>query len=169
MTTSITALEDALTMIRPMTHAALTTLLMNACAPPAVDQQAEVAALREAATAYHEAASAKRADEVIALYDAEPVMVPPNADLVNGLAGVQSYRFGFIETPGVELSFEIIRAEVSSAGDMGWTLSLGEITINRPEGPPGRDLVRDFHTWKKQDDGSWKVVVDMWNSGMPAG
>ncbi|GIT52402.1 MAG: hypothetical protein Ct9H300mP15_26150 [Gemmatimonadota bacterium] len=50
---------------------------------------------------------------------------------------------------------------------MGWTLSVGEITINNPEGPPGRDVVRDFHTWKKQEDGSWKVVVDMWNSELP--
>ena len=106
---------------------------------------------------------------MVALYDAQPVMVPPNAAMVDGLEGVQSYRFGFIETPGVELSFEIIRAEVSVSGDMGWTLSLGDITIDRGEGTPGRDVVRDFHTWKKQADGSWKVVVDMWNSGMPAG
>jgi ketosteroid isomerase-like protein len=169
MTSSITMHEDAPTMNRSTICAALALLPMTACAPPSVDQQAEVAALREAATAYHEAASAKRADDVVAMYDAEPMMVPPNADMVDGLEGVQDYRFGFIETPGVELSFEIIRAEVSSAGDMGWTLSLGEITINRPTGPPGRDLVRDFHTWKKQVDGSWKVVVDMWNSGMPAG
>jgi len=95
--------------------------------------------------------------------------VPPNADMVEGLSGVQGYRFGFIETPGVELEFEILRAEVSASGDMGWTLALGQITINREDAPPGRDIVRDFHTWKKQADGSWKVVVDMWNSGMPAG
>ncbi|MGI9625592.1 MAG: YybH family protein, partial [Longimicrobiales bacterium] len=91
----------------------------------------------------------------------------PNAEMVEGLAGVQTYRFGFIETPGVELRFETIRAEVSESGDIGWTLSIGDITINRPQGPPGKDIVRDFHTWKKQEDGSWKVVVDMWNSGMP--
>jgi len=155
-------------MTRIAIPAALAALLTTACAP-SVDHEAEVAALRAAATAYHEAASAKRADDVVALYDAEPIMVPPNAAMVDGLAGVQNYRFGFIETPGVELSFEIVRSEVSSSGDMGWTLSLGEITIMRSEGMPGRDRVRDFHTWKKQDDGSWKVVVDMWNSEMPAG
>ena len=92
--------------------------------------------------------------------------VNDQAELVEGLDGVRSYRFGFIETPGVELDFELLRTEVSSAGDMGWTLAIGDITINRADGPPGKGRVHDFHTWKKQADGSWKVVVDMWNSGV---
>lgn len=154
-------------MMKYSALAATSVLLAGGCAPPAIDQEAELSALREAATAYHEAASAKDVDEVVALYDEGAVMVPPNAELVEGVEGVRDYRFGFIETPGVELRFEIVRAEVSGTGDMGWTLSVGEITINRPDGPPGRDLVRDFHTWKKQADGSWKVVVDIWNSGLP--
>ncbi len=144
-------------------------LLAGACTPPSIDREAELSTLRAAAAAYHEAASSKVVDDVVALYDETAVMIPPNADMVEGLEGVRNYRFGFIETPGVDLRFEIIRAEVSSAGDMGWTLSLGHITINRPDGPPGRDLVRDFHMWKKRADGSWVVVVDMWNSGLPAG
>ena len=144
-------------------------ILITACEPQGFDREAELSALREAAATYHAAASAKEADQVVALYDESAVMVPPNADLVEGLAGVQDYRFGFIETPGVALEFEILRVEVSSSGDLGWTLSLGEITITRPDGPPGRDQVRDFHVWKKQADGSWRVVVDMWNSGLPAG
>jgi len=149
--------------------AVATALLATGCAPETMDLEAERSALREAAASYHAAATAKNVQQVVALYDETALMVPPNSDLVEGLEGVGNYRFGFIETEGVELSFEILRAEVAQSGDMGWTISLGQITINRPEGPPGRDLVRDFHTWKKQPDGSWKVVVDMWNSGLPAG
>lgn len=149
--------------------AVATAILATGCAPQQVDLEAERSALRDAASSYHAAATAKNVDQVVALYDETALMVPPNSDLVEGLEGVGNYRFGFIETEGVELSFEILRAEVAESGDMGWTISLGQITINRPEGPPGRDLVRDFHTWKKQPDGSWKVVVDMWNSGLPAG
>ena len=149
--------------------AAASLLLAGGCAPPTTDSSAELSALREAATAYHAAAVAKKVDDVVALYDEEAIMVPPNADLVEGLEGIRNYRFGFIETPGVELRFEIVRAEVSSAGDLGWTLSIAEITIERPDGPPDGDRVRDFHVWKKQPDGSWRVVVDMWNSALPAG
>lgn len=140
-------------------------LLAPGCAPPPPDTEAELAALRAAASAYHDAASAKDAARVVALYDEDAVMVPPAADLVEGLEGVRGYRFGFITTPGVELRFEIVRAEVSLSGDMGWTLAIGDITINQPDGPPTSSVVRDFHVWRKQADGSWKVVADIWNPG----
>lgn len=157
-------------MTKPALLSLLTLVLTTACAPPpapAPDLEAELAALRTAATAYHEAATAKDAARVVALYDEGAVMVPPNADLVEGLQGVKGYPFGFINTPGVELHFEIVRAEISATADMGWTLALGDITINRPDGTVGSDLIRDFHVWKKQADGSWKVVADIWNSGIP--
>lgn len=141
--------------------------LAAGCGGPDVDVAVELTALRAAAVEYHTAASEKDAQRVVSLYDRTAVMVPPNAALVEGIEGVREYRFGFIETPGVELSFEIVRAEVSASGDMGWTLSVGQIAINRADGPPGRDVVRDFHTWRKQTDGSWKVVADVWNSGLP--
>jgi len=154
--------------VRPTTTVFAFVLLVGGCSPPPADLAAEAEALRAAAAAYHEAAAAKDANRVVGFYDADALMIPPNADTVDGLDAVRRYRFGFIETPGVELDFEIVRAEVSSQGDMGWTFSLGRITINQPDGTTGLDIVRDFHTWRKQPDGSWLVVVDMWNSGMPA-
>ena len=120
--------------------------------------------------AYQAAASAKDANAVVAMYDETAIMIPPNAEIVDeGLEGVQNYQFGFIVTPGVALDFELVRVDVAASGDIGWTFAIGDITIDREGQPPGRDIVRDFHTWKKQPDGSWKIVVDMWNSGMPTG
>ena len=147
---------------------ASTLILATAsCAPQSIDLAAEVDALRAAATAYHDAASAKASDQVVQSYADDALMIPPNAELVEGLDEVRGYRFGFIETQGVELDFEIVRVEVSSSGDMGWTFSIGDITIHRPDGTTGQDIVRDFHTWRKHSDGTWKLVVDVWNSGMP--
>ncbi len=158
-------------MIRQTLAAATVLALLSAgCTQsPAPDPAAEEASLRAAATAYQAAASAKDARAVVEFYDDEAMMVPPGADRVEGIEAVRTYRFGFIETPGVELVFTLDRVEVSERGDMGWTLATGDITINRPDGPPGRDRVRDFHTWRRQADGSWKIVVDMWNSGVPSG
>lgn len=159
-------------MSKPAVLPLLTVILAAACAPPPPpppNLDAELAALRAVATAYNDAASAKDAAGVVALYDQDAVMLPPNLDIVNGLEGVKGYRFGFITTPGVELRFELLDAEVSASADMGWTLSLANITINRPDGTVGTELIRDFHVWRKQADGSWKLAVDIWNSGMPAG
>jgi ketosteroid isomerase-like protein len=121
--------------------------------------------LQAAAHAYEAAASAKDAQAVVAMYDEAALMVPPDAEMVVGLEGVRGYRFGFIETAGVSLEFELQRVEVAASGDIGWSLSVGQITIERDDGTTGHDVVRDFHTWRRQPDGSWKVVVDFWNSG----
>ena len=163
---------------RPARVGAILTLALtlNACQPDTSEalagtaQDADVTALTAAALAYQSAASAKDADAVVRMYDETAMMIPPNAEIVDeGLTGVETYQFGFIVTPGVELEFDLIRVEVSASGDIGWTFAIGQITINREGEPPGRDVVRDFHTWKKQSDGSWTIVVDMWNSRMPTG
>jgi ketosteroid isomerase-like protein len=164
---------------RGILRAVVTTLavpiLLTACqsdTSTAADtsREAELEALTAAALAYQAAASAKDSEAVVAMYDETAIMIPPNAEIVDeGLQGVQNYQFGFIVTPGVELDFELIRVEVAASGDIGWTFAIGDITIHRDGEEPGRDVVRDFHTWKKQADGSWKIVVDLWNSGMPAG
>ena len=104
---------------------------------PPIDRDAEIAALRSAAEAYHAAASAKGAQLVVTFYADDATMIPPNADRVEGIEGVRNYRFGFIDTPGVELRFEIIRVEVSSRADMGWTLAIGDVSFTRPDGQPG--------------------------------
>ena len=144
-------------------------VLATGCAPAADDPpdlEALRASLREAAEAYEAAATAKDAAAVVGMYDASAVMVPPSAPIVEGLEGVRDYRFGFIVTPGVALDFELQRVEVAASGDIGWTLSVGQITIARDDGTLGRDVVRDVHTWRRQADGSWKVVLDVWNSGV---
>ena len=135
----------------------------------AVSQANDLQTLRQAAEAYQAAATAKDAEAVVGFYADDAIMIPPGADPVEGIEAVRSYRFGFIETPGVELAFELVRAELSGDGSLGWTLAIGDITIHSDEGPPGKDLVRDFHSWRKDAQGDWKIVVDFWNSGVPAG
>lgn len=171
----MTTVADRHGIVLRVAAALAVSIVLAACQPDPssvadTSREAEVESLTAAALAYQAAASAKDSDAVVAMYDATAIMIPPNADIVDeGLAGVQNYQFGFIVTPGVELDFELIRVEVAASGDIGWTFALGEITIHRDGQEPGRDVVRDFHTWKKQADGSWKIVVDLWNSGMPTG
>ena len=74
--------------------------LLGACGSDAtIETGSDLAALKLAASSYHEAATAKDREGVVAFYDRNAIMVPPNDDLVENLEGVQNYRFGFIETP----------------------------------------------------------------------
>jgi ketosteroid isomerase-like protein len=57
------------------------------------------------------------------------------------------------------LSWEPEYADVSRAGDLGWTTGPWEF---RPSGPEDKPVAfgEYFTIWKKQNDGSWKAVLD---------
>src|SRR5256714_895333 len=57
------------------------------------------------------------------------------------------------------LSWEPIFADVSRAGDLGYTTGPWEFRPNGPEDQPVA-FGQYFTIWKKQSDGSWKAVLD---------
>jgi ketosteroid isomerase-like protein len=73
-----------------------------------------------------------------------------------------------IETPGFSISGEITKIELSRAGDLAYIVGTNEITVNDAEGNPVITPGKWVAVWKKQPDGSWKTVLDIWNSDGPA-
>src|SRR6185436_15825027 len=57
------------------------------------------------------------------------------------------------------LSWEPVSADVSRAGDLGYTTGPWEFRPNGPEDQPVA-FGQYFTIWKKQTDGSWKAVLD---------
>ena len=140
--------------------------LLCACGQPSVDVEAERAALRIAADAYHEAAQTVDIDSLVDLYTNDGLILPPNAAEEEGLEGVRRFVNAFTQTPGFTARFGDMTVEVATSGDMGYTLTDAVISVEGPDGEPVQDLIRDFHLWKKQD-GEWKVAIDIFNSELP--
>ena len=66
------------------------------------------------------------------------------------------------KVPGFSLTWIAEKAEVSNSGDLGYstgtyTATFGETT----------DKGKYVTIWRKQSDGSWKVVEDVFNSDLP--
>ncbi|MEO8436653.1 MAG: nuclear transport factor 2 family protein [Pyrinomonadaceae bacterium] len=61
--------------------------------------------------------------------------------------------------PPVTLNWEPVYADVSQAGDLGYTTGPYVLTDQSPQkNPPHYGFY--FSVWKKQKDGTWKVVID---------
>lgn len=69
--------------------------------------------------------------------------------------------------PGLEISFDSYTAVVGPEGGMGFTITPAVIRFEGPDGEMVEQSVRDLHIWRRDADGKWKVVVDMWNSPTP--
>ncbi len=143
----------------------LSAVVVFGCAPPAqVDIEAERAALREAVEAYHRAGSAVNAEAVIAFYAQEAFVIPPSAPESSGPQEIRDFVTAFTETPGFEISFDTRIVDISADGSLGYSLVSAVISYDGPDGERVDESVRDFHVWKKQEDGSWQVVIDIWNA-----
>ncbi len=132
-----------------------------------VDVSAERDALREADTRYSETLSRKDTDAFSGFYAPDGAMYPPEGSVVKGPDSIRSFVGPFFKDPAFASKFTPLTVEVSQGGDMGYTFNLLELTATRPNGEPGTERLRDFHLWRKQADGSWKIMVDIWNAEPP--
>lgn len=62
--------------------------------------------------------------------------------------------------PPITLNWEPVWADVSTAGDLGYTTGPYTLADNSPQKRPAR-YGYYFSVWKKQREGDWKVVVDL--------
>ena len=69
--------------------------------------------------------------------------------------------------PPVVLDWQPVYADVSRAGDLGYTTGPYTFTNNAPD-KKSTHYGFYFSIWKKQADGSWKAVEDMTNADAPA-
>jgi ketosteroid isomerase-like protein len=67
--------------------------------------------------------------------------------------------------PGTSLTWSPTKAELAASGDMGYTWGNFEFKTKDKEGKEETERGIYMTVWKKQKDGSWKVVADV---GSPA-
>jgi ketosteroid isomerase-like protein len=68
---------------------------------------------------------------------------------------------------GTSLTWTPVKADMAASGDLGYTYGNYVFTAKNKEGKSVPTYGKYMSVWKKQKDGSWKVVVDMGNSSPP--
>jgi len=148
------------------------TILTAGCTPqpqPAPDTRAaDEAAIREADMAWSKTAEAKQVDAMIGYYAADAMVLAPNEPLASGKEAVSKLITGMFAMPGFSVSWQSAKVEVARSGDLGYSQGTFQMAMNDPKGNPMTDRGKYITVWRKQGDGTWKVVVDMINTDMPA-
>ena len=147
--------------------AALLVLAVSGCAPQ-VDVEAERAAIRDVTAQRVQAWNDKDVERVLSFNTEDSSWFPPNAAIASGQEAMRALFPQLVESPGFALSAETTTVEVSRAGDLAYSPGIYEITVNDPEGNPVTTVGKWVSVWKKQADGSWKVVAHIWNPDEPS-
>jgi ketosteroid isomerase-like protein len=155
---------------------AIVLLLSAACAPPAeppapaIDLAAERSALIEADKAWYETFSSSETpvDAFLSgMVDDARFQMSENPP-AHGKDEIRPLLENMTNIPGFTLSWTPTAAEVSSGGDLGYTVGTYEMNME-VDGNPVTVNGHYVTIWKKQEDGTWKVVLDGGGPSAPPG
>ena len=145
----------------------LASLLALGCQQTTPDMRAEdEQAIRDAEDVQmFEAAKAKDVERVLSFYADDALGFPPNAALISGKEEMGAFWSELVEDPG--LNWQTTKVEVSRSSDLAYSFGTFEATISGPEGEPLDDHGKWVVVWKKQPDGTWAHIIDIFNSDVP--
>ena len=143
-------------------------LIASACTPPPPPdtRAADEAAIRDADAQWAKTAGANDLDGTVAYYVDDASLLPPNAPIANGKQAIRTMWAGLLG-PGTSISWRATKVEVARSSDLATIMGTYQLTMNDPQGNPVNDKGKFVEVWKKQADGKWKVVADIFNSDLP--
>jgi ketosteroid isomerase-like protein len=107
--------------------------------------------------------NAKTADGLLAFMAPDATAFPPGAPKATGTEAIRTTVTEMFSTPGFSIKWTPAKAEVSGAGDVGYTTGSYTTTMTNPAGNPTTETGKYVTVWKKQAN-EWKVVEDIFNA-----
>lgn len=124
-----------------------------------------VAEVNEVAQAFHDGVADRDAAALASLYTEEGRFLPPNMEPCEGKAAIQAAMQGLLDMGARSLDIEPL--DVRESGDL--TIEYGRYALGIE--PEGAEMMTDVGKYivvhESQDDGSTKIVLDIFNSNSP--
>ena len=138
-------------------------LALTACeskppAPPDT-RAADEAAIRTAEAAMIKTFAALDAAGAVGFYTEDVVGMSADSPAIHGRENMRQYfETLFKEKP--EFAASTAKVEVARSGDLAYSMGTGTMTVKPKKGKPVQSGVKYVSVWKKQPDGTWKIIVD---------
>jgi len=130
---------------------------------PAASPKATAETLKQLEVEFMKAAADKGSQGYMSYYADDAVEVPNGAPLIQGKVEIAK-GMGFLDDKNNRLLWSPVGADISSSGDLGYTYGNFEFHSKDKTGNAVVEHGKYTSIWKRQKDGSWKVVLDMGNA-----
>jgi ketosteroid isomerase-like protein len=152
----------------PVIAGVVIVVLLNLTIPKAHSASATAGAdtLRQLEADFMKAAADKGAPGYMSYYAEDAAELPNGDDILKGKETI-SKTMGFLDDKNNHLTWTPVFADMAASGDLGYTYGTYEFRSKDKDGKAVIKHGKYASVWKKQKDGSWKVVMDMGNSSPP--
>jgi uncharacterized protein (TIGR02246 family) len=152
-------------------------LLLLACAgctpapPPAPpDTRAgDQKAIAESEAAWIADWKSKDVEKIVSHYTDDAVVMLPEMPALHGKAAIRANVKSYIDDPNVSLVFTPTTVEAAHSGELAYVWGTYTMTMTNPKTKkPVTEVGKYASIYRKQANGSWKVILDIDNTDAPA-
>jgi ketosteroid isomerase-like protein len=145
--------------------ASVTMLTISACSNNTIDQEAEAQKLMEISRSWAKSVKDKDVEKMLSYWAEDAMVMSPNEPSVVGIEALRGMVERSMNIPGFEINWEPQKAYVSKSGDLGYVIVKNYMTM--PVDTLGNTRTvfhKGVEIWKKQENGTWKNVIDISNA-----
>jgi uncharacterized protein (TIGR02246 family) len=140
--------------------------LATACQTQADTRAADEASLKKLDDEWSRAVGSRDVEKTVSYYSDDAVMMPPDIPTLTGKEPIRALWRSMLESPSFSGGWQATKVEVARSGDLAYVSGNYEFKETDAGGRPITDKGKYVEVWKKQADGNWKCVADMFNSDL---
>jgi ketosteroid isomerase-like protein len=141
----------------------LVAVFLCAHASPSAAAKSDPGILLQLEADFMRAAAERGSQGYMSYYAEDAAELPNGTDMLRGKESIAK-TMGFLDEKNNHLTWKPVYADMADSRDLGYTYGTFEFRSTDKDGKPTVECGKYVSIWKKQKDGSWKVVMDMGNS-----
>lgn len=146
------------------TTALLIPAFLASCSEHKIDTKTEGEKLMQISRDWSATAATDSVEKTLSYWADDAIVMSPGQPAIKGKNAIREMIAGASKIPGFRISWEPISVVVSKSGDMAYMIEQNQITVNDSLGKPVTEFNKSVTIWRKETDGSWKNIVDIWNA-----
>lgn len=134
------------------------------CNNQQIDQKIEAEKIMELSREWAATMPLNDIEKKLSFWAFDAIVFPPGQPAVRGHDAIREMLKANEQIPGFEVSWEPKEAYVSKSGDLAYSIGHNYFSMLDSTGKKITVFNRGVEIWKKQEDGTWKNVVDIFNA-----
>jgi ketosteroid isomerase-like protein len=142
---------------------------VSGCSRASFDREAEAAALLKRDAEWAEAASTgKDVERILSFWGDDALVLPPGQPLVEGKEAIRAFVAQSLKIPGFKIHWVSEKISFSPDGQLAYMRGTNETTLTGPDGKLMTVRGRGITVWRRDPDGQWRCIIDIWNEPPPS-